>query len=67
MFLLDDAKQNGVHIEYNVKVNTKPILYETDVAASPATGHIFMLLISDNALATAPTITYDIVGRYRDL
>lgn len=67
MFLLDDARQNGIHTKYNVKVNSKPILYETTSLSSPATGNIFMLIISDNVLATAPNVTYDIVGRYRDL
>ena len=65
--LLDDAKQNGAHLKFNVKVNAKPILYEGDLLSSTATGQIFMIMLTDNSLGNAPSVYYDIVGRYRDL
>lgn len=67
MVLLDDGKQNGVHLNYNVKVGSKPVLFQTTITGGNTSNNIFIGFISDNALATAPNISYDIVARYKDL
>lgn len=64
--LLDDAKQNNVHRHFYVKVAKKSSVVYNSTGTNEA-GQIYFGWISDNALATAPSLTYDIVARYRDL
>lgn len=67
VFIVDDGKQNSVHIDVNIKVKAKPILFQTELATGDSTNNIFLIAISNNPLASSPHMTYDIVAQYKDL
>lgn len=66
-YVLDDGKQNHICKEINIKVNSKPVLYEGPALADKRVNDIFFVWISDSALASAPSVFYTAIARYKDI
>lgn len=66
-YTVDDAKTNQMNITAKIKVNAKPINFAGTSGTGNAYGQIYYTWLSDNALATSPSIFYTLQARYKDL
>lgn len=66
-YLLDDAKQNGIKKVINIKVNSRPIYYDTGSIGGVIKNPIQYFFISDTNLTNAPTVEITTIQKYKDL
>lgn len=65
--ILDDGKQNVVNRTYKINLRRRKITFSDATALSTRNNGIYIAWISDNPLASAPTVEFTTRATYKDL
>lgn len=66
-YILDDGKQNGVHRVINLGFKHNPIYYADASATANRRNGIYFFFFTDVATGNAPTLSYSLLRKYKDL
>lgn len=66
-YILDDGRQNAVHREINLSLKYNPIYFADATATAGKKNNIYFMFFADVATANAPTLSYNILRKWKDL
>lgn len=66
-WLLDDAKQNGIKKDINIKTSGSPVHYTNPAITNTRKGEIYWFFMTDTSIANQPSIRYITKASYRDV